>query len=1024
MANRGIATILLAVGLSTLGCGASDEGGEEDFAFSSSPLVAGSNATVVSNTIPLQMAPGEKVPVQVVMRNTGAASPVNDWPFPSSYALHRTNTAWSWTSTKVSAATPVGSTHTFNFVITAPITPGTYTFGSQMRLLGDSLFGQVLTVPNIQVNAANTPQYRCAWDQANSDLPSNLTPGQPRTVSLRLTNTGSQTWQAGTFYLRSQDTPVSFWGGGGTALQLTQAVAPSESTTFTFSITAPSTPGVYSFKRQVSDLSPTGIGFFAGSCVDRSITVGGTPALDATLVSQDFPTTMAPGDKAKVTVVLSNPGTQTWAADGNYGLYSRNNPVSLWGVTNVPVVTATAQGQQQSFVFTITAPTTPGNYTHAWKMRKFSGADAGYFGVNLNFPVTVDGSATPSYASSLVSQTIPARMLPGSTAQFLVTFQNTGTLTWSGPGFGIASNNTPPSIWGPTSSLLPTGTTVATNQQREFVLNVTAPTTPGTYDSRWRMRDFGNGTGQFGAEAVSSVLVTRCGDSTLDAGEACDDGNWTNGDGCSDVCAREGRTVDLAAAAADRTITGSQTNKQLASVTIGNVRGGTTPYVIVSENRNVALAAQQVRNTAGVVTGFTGDAGFFTGASNVITSGFAFEILGSTANDRLGYYGGGGMQVADVTGDGTPDLVIGAPGGDGEMDARLEAGEVYVLTGGAGLTGTIDLKTAPAVVAASVIGEAENDALRLITVGDVTGDGTADLILGSTETGATAGAIYVVAGGSGLTGTVDLAAPGAVTVYKISGLSAGAALGGVAAVGNVGGSSANDLLLGAPSASPGGLDNAGAAYAVFGPISGNIDLSSGASVTWVGAGAFDKLGSAVAIGDVSGDGVGDALITATQARKAGTQVGTVDIWRGGLSQGSSFDLASALPDARLLGRDAKDTFGTAVEVGDFTGDGIADIVVAAASGDGPANDRDGAGELVVLRGGASIAGSIDLSTAYTELEVYGQISRDLMGGRPNALALGNIDSDARVDVCVGSHKGGTAGSLVGPGRVDCFRAGN
>lgn len=1024
MANRGIATILLAVGLSTLGCGASDEAGEEDFASSFSELVAGSNAAVVSNNIPLQMAPGERIPVQVVMRNTGAASPANDWPFPSEYALHRTNTAWSWTSTKVTAATPVGATHAFNFVITAPTTPGTYSFGSQMRLLGDSLFGQILTVSNIQVSNATTPQYRCAWDQANSDLPTNLTPGQARTVSLRLTNTGSQTWQAGTFYLRSQDSPVSFWGGGGTALQLTQAVPPSQSTTFTFSITAPSTPGTYSFKRQMSDLSATGIGFFAGSCVDRAITVGGTAALDSALVSQNFPTTMAPGDKAKVTVVLSNPGMQAWAADGNFGLYSRNNPVSLWGVTNAPVTTATAQGQQHSFVFTITAPTTPGAYTHAWKMRKFSGTDAGYYGVNINIPVTVDGSATPTYGSAVVTQTIPARMLPGQAGQFRITFRNTGSLTWSGPGFGIASNNTPVSLWGPSSSLIPGGTNVGTNQTREFVLNVTAPTTPGTYDSRWRMRDFGAGTGQFGAEATSSVVVTLCGNGVINPGESCDDGNWVNGDGCSDLCVREGRTVDLAAAAADRTITGSQTNKQLASVVIGTVGGGTTPYVVVSENRNVAITGQQVRNTAGAVVGFTGGAGFFSGASNPITSGFAFEILGSTANDHLGYYGGGGMQVADVTGDGTPDLIIGAPGGDGVMDARLEAGEVYVLTGGSGLTGTIDLKTAPAIVAATIIGEAANDALRLLTVGDVTGDGSPDLILGSTETGGTAGAVYVVAGGSALSGTVDLAAPGAVTVYKISGLSAGAALGGVAAVGNVGGSASNDLLLGAPNASPGAIDNAGAAYAVFGPIAGNIDLSTSADVSWLGAGANDKLGSAVAIGDVSGDGLGDALISATQARKAGEQVGTVDVWRGGLTQGSSFNLASALPNARLLGRDAKDTFGTALEVGDFSGDGIADVVVTAASGDGPANNRDGAGELVVVRGGASLTGSIDLSTGLTDLEVFGQLARDLMGGRPNALALGRIDADTRIDVCVGSHKGGTVGSLVGPGRVDCFRAGN
>jgi cysteine-rich repeat protein len=47
------------------------------------------------------------------------------------------------------------------------------------------------------------------------------------------------------------------------------------------------------------------------------------------------------------------------------------------------------------------------------------------------------------------------------------------------------------------------------------------------------------GVGAFGQTAQSSVEVTLCGNSTIDAGEQCDDGNLTDGDGCSARCVDE-----------------------------------------------------------------------------------------------------------------------------------------------------------------------------------------------------------------------------------------------------------------------------------------------------------------------------------------------------------------------------------------------------------------------------------------------------------------------------------------------------
>src|SRR5207302_409583 len=112
------------------------------------------------------------------------------------------------------------------------------------------------------------------------------------------------------------------------------------------------------------------------------------------------------------------------------------------------------------------------------------------------------------------------------------------------------------------------------------------------------------------------------------------------------------------------------------------------------------------------------------------------------------------------------------------------AGEVYVLPGGAGLTGTIDLAAAPPALRATVIGAHAGDSLVVLAVGDMTGDGINDLILGAQgddTNGSNAGAIYVVKGGAGLSGTIDLLSP-SVTTYKVSGGAASDLVGGAVAV--------------------------------------------------------------------------------------------------------------------------------------------------------------------------------------------------------------------------------------------------
>jgi len=318
-----------------------------------------------------------------------------------------------------------------------------------------------------------------------------------------------------------------------------------------------------------------------------------------------------------------------------------------------------------------------------------------------------------------------------------------------------------------------------------------------------------------------------------------------------------------------------------------------------------------------------------------------------------------------------------------------------------------------------------------LAVGDLTGDGINDLILGApidNTNGTNAGAIYVVKGGAGITGTIDLLSP-SVTTYKITGATAGDLLGSAADVGDFGGSSANDIVLGASKSSPSGRTSAGAAWAVFGPLTGNVNLATavgtagGPNVKWLGAGANVELGGAVAVGNVAGNTRKDVVIGAVQQRKGGLQFGAVNIWAGPLTSGTTFDLNSAGGQTAIIqGRDQFDDLGSAMRLADWTGDGYLDIAAAAHTGDGPANDRDGAGEVTIVRGSSTLSGTIDLA-AYSPLFIgYGAASRDLLGSRQTTLAFGPVNGDGKADLCVGSFKGGTGGTLIAPGRVDCFAA--
>ncbi|GAB2859570.1 hypothetical protein GCM10027277_30120 [Pseudoduganella ginsengisoli] len=189
-------------------------------------------------------------------------------------------------------------------------------------------------------------------------------------VWVTVKNTGTSTWTAASQYFLGSQNPQDngTWGMGRVALP--NSVAPGDSVTFNFTVTAPSTAGGYNFQWR---MLREGVEWFGE--LTSNVLVNSTPTAfnGAEFVSQNVPTSMTPGQSYTVPVTMRNSGTTTWTAANAYKLGSQNpGDNSTWGTGRVDVVGSVLPGQQYTFQVPAKAPTTPGTYNFQWKMvREF-----------------------------------------------------------------------------------------------------------------------------------------------------------------------------------------------------------------------------------------------------------------------------------------------------------------------------------------------------------------------------------------------------------------------------------------------------------------------------------------------------------------------------------------------------------------------------------------------------------------------------------------------------------------------------
>jgi hypothetical protein len=253
---------------------------------------------------------------------------------------------------------------------------------------------------------------------------------------------------------------------------------------------------------------------------------------NAAFVSQSVPAALTTGAVQSVSVTMQNNGTTPWTEAGGFKLGTQNpQDNTLWtGGTRVylnPGETV-GVGASRTFTFNITAPATPGTYNFQWRMVHEGIAWFGAFSTNVAITVT---APTPNN-SQFVSQSVPSTLTTGQAASVSVTMKNVGTNTWTAASsFKLGSQNPQDNLtWGLGRVNLAPGDAIATNAQKTFSFNITAPATAGTYNFQWRMLQ--EGVAWFGAFSPNVAIsvtpppVTLCSgvsvtpDGTTDLGPA------------------------------------------------------------------------------------------------------------------------------------------------------------------------------------------------------------------------------------------------------------------------------------------------------------------------------------------------------------------------------------------------------------------------------------------------------------------------------------------------------------------------
>ena len=337
----------------------------------------------------------------------------------------------------------------------------------------------------------------------------------------------------------------------------------------------------------------------------------------------------------------------------------------------------------------------------------------------------------------------------------------------------------------------------------------------------------------------------------------------------------------------------------------------------------------------------------------------------------------------------------------------------------------------------------DNLGFSMASAGDVNKDGYDDVIIGAYQASPGgrdgAGEVYVIYGSKKLS-NLDLSSILSTEEgFNVFGHNGGDGLGvSVTSAGDINNDGYDDIIIGALRADPGGRENAGKAYVIYGNTTlSDIDLSvtDTSSSSYfspdkgfmvLGTNSFDQLGISVSsAGDINNDSYDDIIIGAESANPGGrvrageayviygnTTLSDIDLSITDTTSPNYFDFTKGF---KVLGDQNDDRLGRSVsKVGDVNNDSYDDIIIGAYQA--TPGGRFRAGEAYVIYGNTTLS-DIDLSITDTTSPSYFSFNKgfsvlgdnNLDGLGISVSDAGDVNNDGYNDIIVGAYQADPGG---------------